>query len=572
MNDSTTPLASRTDILDDLARRGDVTVLIVGAGVNGAGLFRDLALQGVDAVLIDRGDFCSGASAAPSRMIHGGLRYLEFGEFRLVRESVLERNRLLLNAPHYVGPLATTIPLFYRLSGAMTAIRRFLHLGGHRPAHRGSIMVKVGLTLYDLLARKHRVMPKHHFTSRDDALARRPALHPDTLCTATYYDAWISYPERLCLELVLDACEAAPQARAANYVSLQGASGGEVMLRDELTGADLRVRPQVVVNATGAWIDFTNRRIGLDTRLIGGTKGGHLVLDNPDLLAALDGEMIYYETPDGRVSVALPWLGKALIGSTDIRIDDPDTARCEDDEVDYILSAVAEALPGVTLSRSDIVSRFSGVRPLRYSDASTTGQVSRDHHCEITEPTGEVDFPVMSMVGGKWTTFRSFAEQVTDTLLTRLGRERQIDTRDLPIGGGKDFPPDDDARQRYLAELATQTHLPRARLETLLSRYGTRAADVAAFCIANEDAPLENHPTHTVREIEFIVRDERVIHLDDLVLRRTALALLGELTPALLDELLAITGNVRNWTGQQLDAERKRTLDTLRDRHGITLE
>lgn len=572
MNDSATPAASRADLIDDLARRRDVTVLIVGAGVNGAGLFRDLAFQGIDAVLIDRGDFCSGASSAPSRMIHGGLRYLEFGEFHLVRESVLERNRLLLNAPHYVGPLPTTIPLFYRLSGAMTAIRRFLHLGGTRPAHRGSIMVKVGLTFYDLFTRKHRVMPKHHFTSRDEAMARRPVLHPDTICTATYYDAWISYPERLCLELVLDACKASDQARAVNYVSLQGASDGEVVLRDELSGADLRVRPRIVVNATGAWIDLANRRIGLDTKLIGGTKGAHLVLDNADLLAALDGEMIYYETPDGRVSVALPWLGKALIGSTDIRIDDPDTARCEEEEVDYILSAVSEALPGVTLSRGDIVSRFSGVRPLRYSDAAATVQVSRDHHCEVTEPDGEVRFPVLSMVGGKWTTFRSFAEQVTDTLLTRLGRERKIDTESLPIGGGKDFPPDDDSRKRYLADLTATTGLPRARVETLLSRYGTRADDVAAFCIADKDSPLENHPPYTVREIEFIIRNERVIHLDDLVLRRTALALLGELTTPLLDELLAITGRVRNWTPQQLDAERERTLATLLDRHGITLE
>jgi len=572
MTDSTTPPASRADLLDDLARRPDVTVLIVGAGVNGAGLFRDLALQGVDALLIDRGDFCSGASAAPSRMIHGGLRYLEFGEFRLVRESVLERNRLLLNAPHYVAPLPTTIPLFYRLSGAMTAIRRFMHLGGNRPAHRGSIMVKIGLTVYDLLTRKHRVMPKHHFTSRADAMARRPALHPGTLCTATYYDAWISYPERLCLELVLDACNACDRARAANYVCLQGASGGEVTLRDELTGADLTVRPEIVVNATGAWIDLANSRIGLDTKLIGGTKGGHLVLDNPDLLSALDGEMIYYETPDGRVSVALPWMGKALIGSTDIRIDDPDTARCEEDEVDYILSAVSEALPGVTLSRSDIVSRFSGVRPLRYSDAAATGQVSRDHHCEVTEPAGELEFPVMSMVGGKWTTFRAFAEQVTDALLTRLGREREIDTRDLPIGGGKEFPTDDDARARHLANLADQTGLPRPRLEELLSRYGTRAADVAAFCTEGEDRPLENHPTVTAREIEFILRNERVIHLEDLILRRTALALLGELTLPLLDELLKIAEPVMNWTPQQLTAERTRTLATLLDRHAITLE
>jgi len=453
----------------------------------------------------------------------------------------------------------------------MTAIRRFLHLGGHRPAHRGSIMVKIGLIFYDIFTRKHRIMPKHRFASRDKAMVRRPALHPETICTATYYDAWISYPERLCVELVLDARAACPQARALNYASLAGASGSHVVLRDELTGKDIRVRPRTVVNATGAWIDLANSRIGLETQLIGGTKGGHLVLDNPDLLAALDGEMIYYETPDGRVSVALPWLGKALIGSTDIRIEDPDDARCEEDEVDYILDAIGEALPGVTVSRDDIVSRFSGVRPLRYSDESTTGQVSRDHLCDVIEPNDAHEFPVLSMVGGKWTTFRAFSEQVADNILDRLDLPRHIDTRDVPIGGGRDFPADDSARRAYLADLRDRGRVDRDRAERLLERYGTRAADVGAFCAAAGDRPLTHHATYTVREIEFIVRNEDVMHLDDLVLRRTAIALLGELTGELLDELLAIVSVIRDWSRQQTDAERERTVDILRDRHSIEL-
>ena len=572
MTDSDVVTDRRARTVRTLRGAPDVSVLIVGAGVNGAGLFRELALQGVDVLLVDRGDFCSGASAAPSRMIHGGLRYLEFGEFRLVRESVIERNRLLLNAPHYVAPLPTTIPLFVRLSGALTAIRRFMHLGGNRPAHRGSIMVKIGLTFYDLFTRKHRIMPKHRFASRNEAMERRPALHPETICTATYYDAWISYPERLCLELVLDAQATCPAARALNYASLRSATGSHVVLRDERTGKDIRVRPRVVVNATGAWIDLTNRRIGPETQLIGGTKGAHLVLDSPDLLAALDGEMIYYETPDGRVSVALPWLGKALVGSTDIRVDNPDDARCEEDEVDYILASIGEALPGVNVSRADIVSRFSGVRPLRYSNESTTGQVSRNHLCDVIEPDGETGFPILSMVGGKWTTFRSFAEQVADTLLDRLDLPRRIDTRDVPIGGGKDFPADDNAARRYLADLRDRYRLEKDRARSLLGRYGTRATEVAAFCAAAGDRPLTHHAAYTAREIEFIVRHEDVIHADDLVLRRTAIALLGELTSDLLDELLAIMRPIRNWSPDQTDAERERTKSILRDRHGIEFD
>jgi len=291
-------LTERRDALEHIRRTSDVSVLIVGGGINGAGLFRELALQGIDVWLIDQWDFCAGASAAPSRMIHGGLRYLEFGEFRLVKESLRERNLLLQNAPHYVNPLPTTIPLFSWFSGSISSIRRFLHLGGTRPARRGALMVKAGLSFYDLFTRKHRLMPRHTFTSRGEALRQRPLLRGDIIKTATYYDAWISYPERLCLELLLDGEDICPQARAVNYVSLQGGSAEAATLRDELSGETFDVRPKVLVNATGGWIDFVNRRLGQDTKLVGGTKGAHLVLDNQDLMDALCGEMVYYETPD----------------------------------------------------------------------------------------------------------------------------------------------------------------------------------------------------------------------------------------------------------------------------------
>jgi len=281
--------------------------------------------------------------------------------------------------------------------------------------------------------------------------------------------------------------------------------------------------------------------------------------------------MIYYETPDGRVSVALPWLGKVLIGSTDIRIDDPDDARCDEDEADYILAAIGEVLPGLKVGREDVVSRFSGVRPLRYSGDVATVQASRDHYCDVIEPTDGVAFPVYSMVGGKWTTFRSFSEQVADDLLARLEGQRHVGTQDVPIGGGKDFPRDDEARARWLADLHESTGLGEDRLDTLLLRYGTRAADVADFCIGDQDAPLQHHPTYTAREIEFIIRNERVMHMDDLLLRRTAIALLGELSADLLDELLALAGRVCDWTAEQIDQERTRTVEILLDRHAIDL-
>jgi glycerol-3-phosphate dehydrogenase len=568
--DAWSDMSDRQAIVDQVREQPDVSVLIVGGGINGVGLLRELALQGVDALLIDKADFCCGSSAASSRMVHGGLRYLEFGEFRLVKESLKDRNLLLANARHYVHPLKTTIPIFRRFSGIFGAIRKFLHLGsGKRPTHRGSLIVKMGLTFYDIFTRKNRMTPKHKFTSRKKSLEERPLLPKDIVCTATYYDAWVSYPERLGLELVLDAAALCPDTRALNYVSLQGADGETAVLRDELSGDELRVKPKIVVNATGAWIDFTNRLIDLDTQLIGGTKGAHLVIDNDELYEAMAGGMIYYETPEGRVAIAMPWLGKSLIGSTDIRVGDPDEVRCTDEEVDYMLDSIRQVFPGLQIDRSHILSRFSGVRPLRYSDAAATVQVSRDHFCAVKEPDEHIDFPVCSMTGGKWTTFRAFAEQVTNTLLERLGAERRLASDDVEIGGGRGYPQDEAAVTRWISGLAERTGLDAVRIETLLQRYGTRAEQAAAFITESEDSPLKHHPTYSRAEIEFIIRTERVVHIDDLLLRRTAIALLGELTRELLGELVEIAGGVLGWSDQQAGGEIARAEAILLDRFSI---
>ena len=547
-------------------------MLVVGAGINGASVFRELALHGFDALIVDRGDFACGTTAAPSRMIHAGLRYLEFGEKALVSEGVHERNLLLQNCPHYIFPLPTTIPYKSKSSGMMGVIRKTIGLSpGKRAKHRGKWMIGVGLRMYDEFAEHNRQMPKHHFTSKEEAFKRRPGLHPDTIGTATYYDGWISYPERLCMEVITDGEEACENARALNYASASSCSGGTVTIRDEIGGRDIEVRPKVVVNAAGAWIDFANENLGHPSRLIAGTKGAHLVLDNDEMLEALDGEMLFYETPDGRAVVALPWLGKPLIGSTDIAVDNPDEARCDDEEIDYMIECVSHLLPDMKIDRSQILSTFSGVRPLMAKPAETTGQMSRSHFTDISEPTENANFPVFSLVGGKWTPFRAFGEQAMDKLLEHFEAERRICTESIPVGGGKDFPRTDLDRSQWISELSEATGLNKERIDTLLVRYGTVATQVAEFCTSGDDKPLANHDTYTAREIEYIIRNERVMHLDDLLLRRTAIALLGELTAELLDELLAIFATIGELSDDQAAAERKRTAEMLRDRHHVDL-
>ncbi|MBM3153405.1 MAG: glycerol-3-phosphate dehydrogenase/oxidase, partial [Chloroflexi bacterium] len=419
---------NRQDILTSLKTKSP-TVLIVGAGINGVGTFRDLTLQGVDTLLIDRGDFCSGASAASSRMAHGGIRYLENGEFRLVREAVQERNRMIQNAPSLVRPLPTTIPMFKLLSGLLNAPLKFLGWL-EKPSERGALIIKVGLIFYDAFTGRNRAVPRHIFDDRAHSLKKYPALNPGIAFTATYYDGIILSPERLTLELVLDAEKEGPHAKALNYVSLVNITGEKVTLKDELTGATFNIHPKLIVNAAGPWIDPANRTLGLDTHYIGPTKGSHLVLNNPELRAAIGDHEFFFENKDGRIVLIFPLFDKVMIGTSDLPIADPDSARCTEDEVDYFIGMVGRVFPKIKISREQIVFRFSGVRPLAYTQARNAGQITRDHHIQ-EDKLG--DIPVYSLVGGKWTSFRAFSEQVTDRALSFLGLPRKADTKSLPI-------------------------------------------------------------------------------------------------------------------------------------------
>jgi len=277
---------NREEILQSLKDSPSPSVLIIGAGINGAGIFRDLALNGVDVLLIDRGDFCSGASAASSHMAHGGIRYLENGEFRLVREAVQERNRMIKNAPHLIRPLPTTIPIFNFWSGLLNAPLKFLGWLD-KPSERGAFIIKVGLMLYDAFTKSQGTVPPHRFEGRTTSHQRFPILHPDVRYTATYYDGPILSPERYTIELILDAKDEGPHARAINYVSFIGANEDMTTLRDELTGVTHQTSPTLIINAAGPWIDRINSDLGLADRYIGGTKGSHLVLNHPQLRTAI---------------------------------------------------------------------------------------------------------------------------------------------------------------------------------------------------------------------------------------------------------------------------------------------
>lgn len=542
----------------------DIDVLILGAGINGAGLFRDLSDQGITCVIADKGDFGGGTSAAPSRLIHGGIKYLETGELRLVAQSTLERNLLLKNAQHLVRPLPTVIPIFSWLRGVGAALRTLLG-STTAPRSRGALLMKAGLAMYDFYGRRHRVMPRHQMWSRARALREIPPLTPRIVAAGQYYDATVSMPERLVWELLAEGLRANPAAQALNHTALTGTDGDVVHL--DGPAGPLSLRPRVVVNAAGPWIDRVNATLGAPSHLIGGTKGSHILLDHPDLLAALKGRMIYFEADDGRICLVFDYLGRALVGSTDIRDGDPDDVRCDDPEIDYFLSALRGLLPGLTFDRDQIVYAYAGIRPLPASDAANPGLISRDHSAPVTEAGGTRRWPIISLVGGKWTTFRGFAEEVADTVLARLGQTRRGDTRLAPIGGGRDYPA--DAGVWAVAE-AQRTGATPARAADLLARYGTTAAQILTAEGASPQMLAD--ADYSLPELDWLIRHEQVVTLSDLVMRRSALAVTGRLSRRDLETAADLCATALNWDAPRRAAELEATQAMLLTRHRLRMD
>lgn len=554
--------ATERDGVRAIREHGRTSVLIIGAGINGISTFRDLAMQGIDVLLVDREDFASGATAASSHMIHGGIRYLENGEFRLVKESVQERNGLLKIAPHYVKPLETTIPIYSTFSGILTAPLRFLTHRQGKPQERGAFLIKLGLTLYDTFSRDGGNVPRHRFLGRKKSLAQLPKLDGDIKYTATYYDASVHDPERLALDVLRDGEAAHAGAHAINYVEAIGVADDGVVLRDRESGTEFRVAADVVVNASGPWTDLTNEALGTDTAFMGGTKGSHIVLDHPELLDATGGREIFFEHSDGRIVLIYPLKGRVLVGTTDLEADPREPARCTEEEVDYFFDLIGHVFPTIDVDRSQIVYRYAGIRPLPHHDDTAPGFVSRDYRIERRKDAGQP--AVFSLVGGKWTTFRALGQNLADHVLAELGRERVCGTAGVRIGGGNGYPKTPRRRIEWLRQNVGDTE----RGRVLFVRYGTRAADVAAFIAESEDTELIGDALSN-RELTWMVEQEQVRHVADVVFRRTSLAFTGDAdaeTVRLIAEALA---PLLDWDATRVTAEIDETLTTLHEAHGV---
>jgi glycerol-3-phosphate dehydrogenase len=366
-------------------------VIIIGAGINGAGIARDAAMRGLKVLLIDKGEPGCATTSASTRLIHGGLRYLEHFEFGLVRESLREREILLRIAPDLVRPLAITIPIY-------------------KQSRRGRLTIRAGMILYDLLS-WGKSLPRHRMFSRAETLEQWPGLNPEGLIgSALYYDAQVEFPERLVLANVLSARECGAEVLTHTRVTKLGMKDGNVSGVE--FGQEQFAEAAVVINAAGPWIDLVLEHAPVQSpKLIGGTKGSHIIVP---VFPGAPANAIYLEArSDGRPIFIIPWNKLYLIGTTDVRFEgDPDEVRCELWEIDYLLSETNLALPGAKLTRDNILYTYSGVRPLP-NQSSTRRHFIREHP----------QLPnLLSIVGGKLTTYRSLAEDCVDLIFRKLGK------------------------------------------------------------------------------------------------------------------------------------------------------
>ena len=494
----------RPDLSQLVGRQFDL--LIIGGGITGAAVARDAALRGLRVVLLEKDDFAGGTSSKSSKLIHGGLRYLEHGDLRLVMEGCRERRLLLRNARHLVHPLPFVIPI-------------------HDEDLRGPWQWRIGLWLYDLLA-AFRNVARHRIVTPEDLCRLEPNLTPDHLrLGGVYYDAGMQ-DARLCVETLRSAAAAGAQCmNYARVVGLNRDSAGRLVgakVRDVLSGLERDVSADVVVNAAGPWADrcaaLSDRGAAPRLRL---SKGVHLVTRR----ITRDHAVLFTGPVDGRILIIVPWLNHTLIGTTDTDYHgSPDDVEATPEDVSYLLEAACSILPGAKLTRKDVVATMVGVRPLLDEPGKPPSDLSRAHRL-ICDPHG-----LISVVGGKYTTHRSMAAETVDRVIRQLRRTghldriKAIDTAQIPLPGG-----DVTDWSAFAADAASRLvetfNLGREVADHLVGTYGTAVDRVVEPCrrepwLAERLCP--DHP-HILAEALWAFEHEMAFDAADFFFRRTSI-------------------------------------------------
>ncbi|MGH8149910.1 MAG: glycerol-3-phosphate dehydrogenase [Steroidobacteraceae bacterium] len=475
----------------------EVDLLVVGGGVNGAGIARDAAGRGLRVCLVEQGDLASATSSASTKLIHGGLRYLEYGELRLVREALTEREKLLAIAPHIVRPLRFLLP--------------------HAPGLRPRWEIRLALFAYDHLGGRRRLPPSRSI--RLDRMPAGEALEPRYTRGFAFSDCRVD-DSRLVVLNALDAAERGAMILTHTHLEAARVEGEEwrAECREASAGRRITVHARAMVNAAGCWIEAVRRAVGMpDDDRLRLVKGSHIVV--PRLYAGEEAYLL--QNPDRRVVFAIPYEEElTLIGTTDVPYGgDLHNVRVEASELDYLCASVNRYFRR-QLTAADVVWRYAGVRALYNDHASSAEAVTREYDLELERPADGA--PLLSVVGGKLSTYRSLAEAALRKLAPFLGESRQPWTARAPLPGG-DLPGDFEGfvhstlrRWPFLAPpLATR----------LAHAYGTRMERILGSAAALGDLGEHFGGGLTAAEVEYLRAHEWAVTAEDILWRRSKLGL-----------------------------------------------
>jgi glycerol-3-phosphate dehydrogenase len=501
--------------------------LVVGGGAVGVGIARDLALRGFRVVLVEQQDLASGTSSRPTRLIHGGLRYLEQFDFGLVRSDMREREILLRVAPHLVLPLPFLMPMYGK--GAVERAR-----------------LRAGMQLYDVLS-YDKSLPSRRWLDRAQVLTIEPSINADELQGAwRFYDAQVALVERLVVETALDAAaEGALILNHARVLRFARSREGRVIgaeVHDGPSGESIVARAAITINATGPWLDVSSADLRPGSpSLLRLTKGVHLVTPSGTRQAN-----VLFAGSDGRLIFVVPWLSYSLVGTTDTDYEgDPALAAATEQDVDYLVGEAKRAFPGGPFDH--VYYTWAGVRALVRENNVAEGEVSRKH--SVLDHEREAGLPgIISVLGGKLTAYRGIAEQVGDLVVQKLGRQAPGYSSRRSLPGGR-LSSVDAYLQDELRPWALQLGLDDATAKHLGRVYGSLAADVLRLVERQPELAARACPEHPtlLAELARSVDHEWALTLADVLLRRTTLGLDARQGLDCLEHLAAAVGAFLSW-------------------------
>jgi glycerol-3-phosphate dehydrogenase len=518
-------------------------VVIIGGGINGAGIALDAASRGFKVLLLEKNDFGSGTTSASTKLIHGGLRYLEYFEVGLVRESLREREILLKNAPHLVKPLSLVFPVYK-----------------HDKRSYGGI--RVGLIAYDVLS-YDKSLARHKMIKSEDLIKLEPNInHDDLIGGAMFYDCQVVYPERLCLENIVMARKYG--AIALNYtkvvdIKLQKRKVVGLTFLDVVSNLKYDVACEMIVNVAGPWVDsicqLTKQNL---VRKIGGTKGSHIVVRK---FENAPNNALYFSTQqDNRPIFVIPWRDYLLIGTTDSKHEGPpDDIIADTDEVDYLLNETKRVIPGANLSRSDILYTYSGIRPLPFVFDLPEDSITRKHMIFDHEKNEKI-VGLISIIGGKITTYRSLAKETVSLLCSKLHhRVRKIGckTEKISFFGAEIENSFEEYIKDLILHISKSYNLSNDTVSHLLRYYGLRAYELIDLISKNPELSLKINPDHpdVIGQIIYSMEFESAETAIDILLRRTTIGTSKSVGLDSIEKVSEEMGKYLHWGKERIKYE-----------------